>query len=227
MVELEPLDGDYGHGVVDLAGFDGGDEVVVGDDDYFDVFVFFVEAVDASGGAGIHTAAEQGDVFVADAGAVVVVADLYDAHGLDAGFLVAFAVGYLEGVFAFVDHAGDQFEHPGAAGFVDHADAELAHEHGFAAYGIVQQQADAAGADDEFAAKRLAVAAGEKAVAQDQLIDADVAGVQWLAREDLDLFPAKLWMQIIAHGCCYWIPLGSSCLRHQSRKPKSYAVQRL
>lgn len=200
MVELEPLDGDYGHGVVDLAGFDGGDEVVVGDDDYFYVFVFFVEAVDASGGAGVDAAAEQGDVFVADAGAVVVVADLYDVYGFDAGFLAAFAVGYLEGVFAFVDHAGDQFEHPGAAGFVDHADAELAHEHGFAARGIVQQQADAAGADDEFAAERLAVAAGEKAVAQDQLIDADITGVQWFAREDLYVLVAEWRIQVFTHG---------------------------
>lgn len=200
MVVLEPLDGDDGHGVVDLAGFDGGDEVVVGDDDYFYVFVFFVEAVDAFGGAGVDAAAEQGDAFVADAGAVVVVADLYDAHGLDAGFLAAFAVGDLEGVFAFVDHAGDQFEHPGAAGFVDHADAELAHEYGFAALGIVQQHADAAGADDEFAAKRLAVAAGEKAVAQDQLIDADVAGVQRLAREDLNVLVAEWRFQVSTHG---------------------------
>lgn len=200
MMELEPLDGDDGHGVVDLAVVDGGDEVVVRDGDDFYVFVFFVEAVEASGGAGVHLAAEKADVFVANAGAVVVVADSYDVHGFDAGFLAAFAVGYLEGVFAFVDHAGNQFEHPGAAGFVDHAYAELAHEHGFAARGIVKQHADAAGADYEFAAERLAVAAGEKAVAQDQLIDADVAGMQRLAREHLDLFPAKLRMQDFTHG---------------------------
>lgn len=200
MMELEPLDGDDGHGVVDQAVFDGGDEFVVGDDDDFYVFVFFVEAVDASGGAGVHAAAEQGDAFVADAGAVVVVADSHDVHGFDAGFLAAFAVGDLEGIFAFVDHAGDQFEHPGAARLVDHADAELAREHGFAALGIVQQHADAAGANDEFAAERLAVVAREKAVAQDQLIDADVAGVQRLARDDLYVLATEWGMQIFTHG---------------------------
>ena len=137
MVDLEPLDGDDGHGVVDVAVFDGGDEVVVGYDDDFDVFVLFGESVDAAGLACVDAAAEEADVFVADAGAVVVVADSDHVDWFHAGFLAAFALCHLHGFFAFVDHAGDEFEHPGAAGFVDHADAKLAYEHGFAAIRIV------------------------------------------------------------------------------------------
>src|SRR5690606_25147796 len=191
-VEREPLQRDDRHAVVDPAVRHSPHRLVEADrvDEY--VLVLLRIAEDPVYAGGIDPAAIDRDEFRAAAGRGKEVADVHEIADVAADLFPCFPARDRFGVFALVDHAGDDLDDPRVESGCHRTDAELLHDNDGVVVRVVGEDGDGAAAVEVLARYDPAPPAAVQAMPQPVAVEAIEPLISRLPVEDFDV--------ILVHG---------------------------